>query len=77
MAVSSVGWRSIDDDAAVDAATRALFAFNKKRKKISNSLEDIIKKESINKLDLNLNLRPDELSLDEYLQLSSLVKNDG
>ena len=33
MAVSSVGWRSIDDDAAVDAATRALFAFNKKRKK--------------------------------------------
>ena len=55
--------------------TRALF--NKKRKKISNSLEDIIKKESINKLGLNLNLRPDELSLDEYLQLSSLVKNDG
>jgi 16S rRNA (adenine1518-N6/adenine1519-N6)-dimethyltransferase len=55
--------------------TRALF--NKKRKKISNSLEDIIQKESINKLDLNLNLRPDELSLDEYLQLSSLVKNDG
>lgn len=55
--------------------TRALF--NKKRKKISNSLEDIIQKESIKKLDLNLNLRPDELSLDEYLQLSSLVKNDG
>jgi 16S rRNA (adenine1518-N6/adenine1519-N6)-dimethyltransferase len=55
--------------------TRTLF--NKKRKKISNSLEDIIQKESINKLNLNLNLRPDELSLDEYLQLSSLVKNDG
>jgi 16S rRNA (adenine1518-N6/adenine1519-N6)-dimethyltransferase len=55
--------------------TRALF--NKKRKKISNSLEDIIQKESINKLNLNLNLRPDELSLDEYLQISSLVKNDG
>jgi 16S rRNA A1518/A1519 N6-dimethyltransferase RsmA/KsgA/DIM1 with predicted DNA glycosylase/AP lyase activity len=51
--------------------------FNKKRKKISNSLEDIIQKESINKLNLNLNLRPDELSLDEYLQISSLVKNDG
>ena len=55
--------------------TRALF--NKKRKKISNSLEDILQKESINKLDLNLNLRPDELSLNEYLQISALVKDDG
>ena len=51
--------------------------FNKKRKKISNSLQDILKKESINNLDLNLNLRPDELSLNEYLQISKLVMNDG
>ncbi len=55
--------------------TRALF--NKKRKKISNSVEDVLKKENINKLDLNLNLRPDELSLSEYLQISALVKEDG
>ena len=55
--------------------TRALF--NKKRKKISNSLEDILQKESIDKLDLNFNLRPDELSLNEYLQISALVKDDG
>ena len=55
--------------------TRALF--NKKRKKISNSLEDILQKESIKKLDLNLNLRPDELSLNEFLQISALVKGDG
>jgi 16S rRNA (adenine1518-N6/adenine1519-N6)-dimethyltransferase len=55
--------------------TRALF--NKKRKKISNSLEDILHIESIKKLDLNLNLRPDELSLSEYLQISALVKDDG
>ena len=55
--------------------TRALF--NKKRKKISNSLGDVLQKESINKLDLNLNLRPDELSLNEYLQISKLVKDDG
>lgn len=55
--------------------TRALF--NKKRKKISNSLQDILEKETINNLDLNLNLRPDELSLDEYLQISALVKDDG
>jgi len=55
--------------------TRALF--NKKRKKISNSLEDILHKKSIKKLDLNLNLRPDELSLNEFLQISALVKDDG
>ncbi len=55
--------------------TRAFF--NKKRKKISNSLEDILHKESIKKLDLNLNLRPDELSLNEFLQISALVKDDG
>ena len=55
--------------------TRTLF--NKKRKKISNSLEDILHKESIEKLDLNLNLRPDELSLNEFLQISALVKDDG
>ena len=55
--------------------TRALF--NKKRKKISNSLEDVLQKESIDKLDLNFNLRPDELSLSEYLQISALVKDDG
>ena len=55
--------------------TRTLF--NKKRKKISNSLQDILEKETINNLDLNLNLRPDELSLNEYLQISALVKDDG
>ena len=55
--------------------TRALF--NKKRKKISNSLEDILRKESIKKLDLNLDLRPDELSLNEFLQISELVEDDG
>ena len=55
--------------------TRALF--NKKRKKISNSLEDVLQKESIDKLDLNFNLRPDELSLKDYLQISELVKDDG
>ena len=55
--------------------TRALL--NKKRKKISNSLEDVLQKESIDKLDLNFNLRPDELSLNEYLQISKLVKDDG
>ena len=55
--------------------TRALF--NKKRKKISNSLEDILNTENIEKLNLNLNLRPDELSLEEYLQISSLIKNNG
>ena len=55
--------------------TRALF--NKKRKKISNSLEDVLHKKNISNLDLDLNLRPDELSLEDYLQISSLVREDG
>ena len=33
--------------------------------------------ENLLKLNLNLNLRPDELSLNEYLQISALVKDDG
>ena len=55
--------------------TRALF--NKKRKKISNSLQDILQKDIINNLDLDLNLRPEELSLNEYLRISALVRDDG
>ncbi len=55
--------------------TRALF--NKKRKKISNSLEDVLSKKDISNLDLDLNLRPEELSLEDYLQISSLVREDG
>ena len=55
--------------------TRALF--NKKRKKISNSLEDVLHKKNFSNLDLDLNLRPDELSLEDYLQISSLVRENG
>ena len=51
--------------------TRALF--NKKRKKISNSLKDIMTDDDIKKIDLDLNLRPDELSLDDFLRISNLV----
>tara|TARA_Y100000816_G_scaffold275794_1_gene244319 strand:+ start:6333 stop:7091 length:759 start_codon:yes stop_codon:yes gene_type:complete len=51
--------------------TRALF--NKKRKKISNSLTDIMRDDDIKKIDLDLNLRPDELSLDDFLSISNLV----
>lgn len=53
--------------------TRVLF--NKKRKKISNSLRDIMKEEDLSNLDVNLNLRPDELSLDEYIKLSNKLKD--
>ena len=51
--------------------TRALF--NKKRKKISNSLKYIMRDDDIKKIDLDLNLRPDELSLDDFLRISNLV----
>ena len=52
--------------------TRALF--NKKRKKISNSLRDILDDDNIDKLDLDLSLRPDQLSLQDYLKISALLK---
>lgn len=52
--------------------TRALF--NKKRKKISNSLRDILDDDRLDKLDLDLNLRPDHLSLKDYLKISALLK---
>ncbi len=53
--------------------TRVLF--NKKRKKISNSLKDVIKKEDFSDLNVDLNLRPDELSLSEYIRLSNKLKD--
>ena len=52
--------------------TRALF--NKKRKKISNSLRDIMDDDNIDKLNLDLSLRPDHLSLEDYLKISALLK---
>ena len=53
--------------------TRVLF--NKKRKKISNSLKDIMKEEDFSDLNVDLNLRPDELSLSEYIKLSNKLKD--
>ena len=57
--------------------TRTLF--NKKRKKISNSLSDIFDKKSLKNLEININLdlRPDELSLDKYLQLASQLEENA
>tara|TARA_B100000035_G_scaffold295481_1_gene286604 strand:- start:2917 stop:3678 length:762 start_codon:yes stop_codon:yes gene_type:complete len=48
--------------------------FNKKRKKISNSLKEIMNEKEMTKLDLNLNLRPDELSLEQYLLIVKAIK---
>ena len=57
--------------------TRILF--NKKRKKISNSLSDIFDKKSLENLEININLdlRPDELSLDKYLHLASQLEENA
>ena len=45
-----------------------------KKKKISNSLRDILDEDRLDKLDLDLNLRPDHLSLKDYLKISALLK---
>ena len=48
--------------------------FNKKRKKISNSLKDILPSDEIDRLEIDLNLRPDELSLENFLEISNKIK---
>ena len=41
----------------------------------SNSLKDIMKEEDFSDLNVDLNLRPDELSLSEYIRLSNKLKD--
>ena len=51
--------------------------FNKKRKKISNSLKGIFDNKEIDKININLDSRPDELNLDDYLELASHLRRYG
>ena len=51
--------------------------FNQKRKKISNSLKGVFDKKEIDKININLDSRPDELNLDDYLELASHLNRYG
>ena len=48
-----------------------------KKKKISNSLKGVFDKKEIDKININLDSRPDELNLDDYLELASHLNRYG
>ena len=51
--------------------------FSAKRKKIKKTLTKIFSESEIKKIDLDFNLRPDQLSTQNFLELSKLVKSHG
>lgn len=53
-------------------------AFNQRRKTIKNSLESLFNEEQLRSLGLDLNLRAENLSLNDYCQLANLLtENNG
>ena len=51
-------------------------AFSQRRKTLKNSLKTIISEETLNKLPLDSNLRPENLSLREYAIISDAISNE-
>ncbi|MFI3255936.1 MAG: 16S rRNA (adenine(1518)-N(6)/adenine(1519)-N(6))-dimethyltransferase RsmA [Psittacicella sp.] len=49
-------------------------AFNQRRKKITNSLSNLISEEDLLSLDIDVTKRPENLSLDEYIKIASFLK---
>ena len=51
--------------------------FSAKRKKIRKTLTKIFNESEINKIDLDLNLRPDQMNTQNFVDLSRVYKNHG
>ena len=51
--------------------------FNKKRKKISKTLKEFFLEDDLNKINLDLNLRPDQMNIDQFLDLARLKRKNG
>ena len=51
--------------------------FSAKRKKIKKTLRKIFNESEIKKIDLDFNLRPDQLSTQNFLELSKLLNSNG
>ena len=50
--------------------------FNKKRKKINKTLIELFSEEDLSKIKIDFNLRPDQLSLEDYVSLAKInIKN--
>lgn len=50
-------------------------AFNKRRKTLKNSLRDIISKTQLQSLPIDISLRPEKVSLSDYILLSDTITN--
>ncbi len=53
--------------------TVCLTAFNQRRKTIRNSFKKLITLEQLSKLDIDANLRPENLCLDQYIKLANFI----
>ena len=62
----------IDEDMRMKAFEISKVAFQQKRKKIKTALKDYIDEESSKKLSLDLNLRPQELTPENYLAIAEI-----
>jgi 16S rRNA (adenine1518-N6/adenine1519-N6)-dimethyltransferase len=51
--------------------------FNKKRKKINKTLTEFFSEDDLSKIEIDLNLRPDQLSLEDYISLSKINIENG
>ena len=61
-------WKDVD---AVKLNHIVTSAFSKRRKTINNSLKNIVEREVLEKLGIDLNKRAENLSVDEYLKLAT------
>lgn len=53
--------------------TVCLAAFNQRRKTIRNSFKKLISEEQLTSLNIDANLRPENLSIDEYIKLANFI----
>ena len=51
--------------------------FNKKRKKINKTLIELFSEEDLSKIEIDFNLRPDQLSLEDYISLAKISIKNG
>ena len=51
--------------------------FNKKRKKIAKTLREIYSDKDLNEIGLDLNLRPDQMNIQQFINLARLKQKNG
>ncbi|MCW8832846.1 MAG: 16S rRNA (adenine(1518)-N(6)/adenine(1519)-N(6))-dimethyltransferase, partial [Colwellia sp.] len=56
--------------------TVCLAAFNQRRKTIRNSFKKLITIEQLESLDIDASLRPENLSLDDYIKLANFIADN-